>query len=154
VKIEFRASDFRPLDDFPLLWRWSRAGTREIPARALGTIRPLSKAKAEEIAPEALRLALPRPTSELELSIATDWDDSEPVRSRLSGLPVSPDTVVIVSWNASTAALTVWSSFVQFWDDFCYPSSDDVTVWAPGEPWCLNYRHFQFIEYGPATRAV
>jgi hypothetical protein len=46
-----------------------------------------------------------------------------------SGMPI------VVSWDADTAVLTDTELFIEHWDDFCYPASDDVTVLpaeAPG----------------------
>jgi hypothetical protein len=31
--------------------------------------------------------------------------------------------------------------FVGRWDDFCFPSSDDVTVYPADERWLLEYAH-------------
>jgi hypothetical protein len=145
---ELTAADFTPLDDFPLLGRWTSRAHNLLPADALASIRPLAPAVAAEIAPHAAAACRGRAAAELELAISAEWDDPEPVRRRLEALGVARDTAVVLSWDASLAVLTRWDTFVRYWDAFCYPSSDDVTVWAPGGDWTLCYRHFQFIEFG------
>ena len=35
---------------------------------------------------------------------------------------------VIVHWDNTTAVETTWEVFAHYWDDFCYPSSDDVDI--------------------------
>ena len=151
---EFTAADFAPLDDFPLLGRWVSRTHDLLPATALGTIRPLTPAAAARLGAEAAVRGARRPVSELELAISAEWDSPESVRQRLTALPIAGDAEVVLSWNAALAVVTRWGTFVGYWDAFCYPSSDDVTAWAPGGDWTLSYHHFQFIEFGrtpPAT---
>lgn len=151
---ELTAADFAPLDDFPLLGRWTRRSHDLLPSAVLGTIRPLAPAAAAELGPEAASRCQGRPVSELELSISAEWDDAGPVRQRLWALGIPSDERVILSWTRDLAVETRWETFVRYWDAFCYPSSDDVTVWSRRGDWTLCYRHFQLIEFGrnrPAT---
>lgn len=151
---EFTAADFAPLDDFPLLGRWVSRTHERLPARALRTIRPLTPAVAARIGAEAAVRGARRPVSELELAIRAEWDAPEPVRQRLAALPIAGDVEVVLSWDPAMAVVTRWGTFVRYWHAFCYPSSDDVTAWAPGGDWTLSYHHVQFIEFGrtpPAT---
>jgi len=46
-----------------------------------------------------------------------------------------------VSWREDAAIRTTWEIFTAHWDDFCYPSSDDVVVWPESERWALFYFH-------------
>lgn len=34
-----------------------------------------------------------------------------------------------------------WGVFCDFWSDFCYPASDDVTAWPADEAWLLEAHH-------------
>lgn len=146
----FTDADFLPLDDFSLLWRWTRHGAEQIATHRFPHLRAFAGARAATLHTEAVALAQQRAVGELELNIIVEADEPEnvqAVRQRLLGLIDTPEMTVVVSWDAQTAALTTWQYFAQYWDDFCYPSSDDVTVWAPGERWVLNYRHFQALEF-------
>ncbi len=146
----FTDADFLPLDDFALLWRWTRHGAEQVAVDGLPLLRPFVRARAAALHAEALAVAQPRAVSELKLNIiveADEPDNVDGVRQRLMHLLATAETTVVVSWDAETAALTTWQYFAQHWDDFCYPASDDVTVWAPGKAWVLNYRHFQSFEF-------
>jgi len=54
---------------------------------------------------------------------------------------VQPDLAVsvYVSWSQDLAIETTWSIFTEYWDAFCHPSSDDVTVVAVTGSWRLVY---------------
>src|SRR5438046_819950 len=54
-----------------------------------------------------------------------------------------PDLSVqmFVSWQQEAAIPTRWEIFTEYWDDFCYPSSDDVLVWPESERRALFYFH-------------
>jgi len=55
---------------------------------------------------------------------------------------------VIVSWDNNLAALVKWKVFCEFWDDFCYPSSDDVAIFPLSEEWMLFYSHSECFDFG------
>ena len=161
--IEFQPSDFAPLSEFELCWRWTDPGYHPLPPEVLADIQPLSAAAAERVAPRATVLCTERRVSDRQLTIAAEWDSPDPVRARLAELLVAPSARVLVSWSASAAVVTSWRTFRLHWEAFCFPSSDDVTVWpleteertARGPTWVLCYRHFQVIEFGaPAPGAA
>lgn len=52
-------------------------------------------------------------------------------------------TPVVVSWDAAHAILTDSELFISHWDDFCYPSSDDVSVMPLDGSWVLHFWHWQ-----------
>jgi hypothetical protein len=151
---ELSPADRRPLDDFPLLYRWTRPEHQVLPAEALASIIPLSVQRASELAPDAAARCTQRRVAEWQLTISAEWDSPESVRDRLGELLVSPSTQVVVSWDQTTAVVMPWRTFVGYWEAFCYPSSDDVSVWEPGAAWTLCYRHFQVIEFGRTPPAA
>src|SRR3712207_6991725 len=55
-------------------------------------------------------------------------------------LPAEPPDWVIVRWDESTAVRTTWEVFTRYWDDFCYPLSDDVAVFPDSGAWLLLYQ--------------
>jgi len=55
---------------------------------------------------------------------------------------------VIVSWNNRLAALVKWKVFCEYWDDFCYPSSDDIAIFPLSEEWMLFYSHSEYFDFG------
>jgi hypothetical protein len=152
--IEFSAADFTPLDDFPLLWRWTRDSHNRLTALTLATIRPLGAEAAAAVAPEAVRLCGEMAAAGPESALATGDKDAAAVRSWLARLDGPDGADVVVSWSATLAIVTRWETFIQHWDAFCYPASDDVTVGAPSGAWALCYHHserFEFTRRRPAT---
>ena len=39
-----------------------------------------------------------------------------------------PNCEVVISWDKNTAVLVNARTFTEFWDDFCYAGSDDVSI--------------------------
>ena len=152
--IETRPSDFIPLEQFSLAWRWTDPAYSVLPHSSATAIRPLAPAKAAELASEGRSRCQPHRVAEFDMVVAADSDCADSVRDRLLALGVDPETEVVVSWDADTALLTSWRVLVDHWPDFCYPSSDDVSVWASGESWTLCYRHFQVFEFSRQVAAT
>ena len=75
------------------------------------------------------------------------------VRSDLRALPIDASTEIMLSWNASTALVTDWDTFVSHWDDFCYPASDDVVIWPIVGAWTLCYHHYEVFQFQVEARA-
>ncbi len=136
-----------PAKSFELAWRWTSETHAVLPDDVLRAIHPLTAAEAEALSPESNRRCTPLPVAAYSLSIFAEWDDVDPVRKRLQDLPVAEHAEVIVHWLPTLAVRTTWGIFVQYWSEFCYPSSDDVTVWSPDEAWTLCYRHFEFFQF-------
>jgi hypothetical protein len=64
--------------------------------------------------------------------IAVTHAADEEVRSWLRSLPVDAESLVRVDWARDGVGVEVpFSVFVQHFDDFWYPSSDDVVVMFP-----------------------
>jgi hypothetical protein len=148
------ALEFRPIGEFPLGWRWTDPRHHALAAEVLAEIRPLTEASAETIAPEAADRCREAPVSEFAETWSAEWDDPESVRKRLQLLAIGRSARVLVSWDRRTAVETSWSVFYRHWDAFCYPSSDDVTVWSPGAGWTVCYRHFRVMQVRMVAPAV
>ena len=102
--VEFREADFAPLDDFPLLWRWTSPSHAQLPAEVLREIRPLTAAAASAIAPEAARSrrsrdrhyassppSLPAPRCcSFDVRWRSRWLAPSPLRSSSRRWPLAP----------------------------------------------------------------
>jgi len=141
--IELLETDFVSLDDFPLRWRFER-DRRGVSTDDLSRVRPLS-ATAAATTDRRARDAC----DEGWASGLTFRSDDAPavVLDRLRELPPAPTEAVLISWDARTAAMTDWGLFVAHWDDFCYPASDDVTVFPLGGEWVLCYHHYEVFQF-------
>jgi len=40
-----------------------------------------------------------------------------------------------------------WSVFCEYWDDFCYPSSDDVNIFLGNGEFFLRWHHYEVFEF-------
>ena len=144
-------SDFQPLDEFPLKWRWTDPRWNELPADALKAIRPFSDGKARELLQHSLAFSNASGLFESHFDRISSIDapaDSTQVRQWLLDRSPDQDQMVIVSWDHHHAVLVRWDVFCEYWDDFCYPASDDVTVWPPSEEWALMYLHSEEFVFG------
>ena len=129
---------------FPLAWRWMQPSHNVLPPEVMTRIIPV----AEAIAPPGViahgeldRSAFP------EFQTASADVLGEEGTKWLRLLPVALSEEVIVRWNASTAIRTTWEVFTEYWDDFCYPSSDDVEVFPQSSEWLLLYHHWEEFEW-------
>lgn len=64
-------------------------------------------------------------------------------------LGIAPGEQVSVVWDRKTAISLPWEAFVAYWDDFCYPSSDDVFVFPENSQRLLAWSHdavFEFVD--------
>ncbi len=138
-------SDYLPLAAFPLAWRWTLANQHPLSPTVLATIRPLTPARATEIHDLALARCAQGSSNPQARQVPTDGARSA-VRDWLEGLGVGPSETIILSWDRTTAVATIWQTFLDHWDAFCYPGSDDVTIWPPTCDWALCYRHYDVLE--------
>lgn len=149
-------SDYVPLDDFPLIWRWADRWRMPDNPRVTSTFRAIRPEKARELHAQAIAYHLaPVGRDGDAVSFASDGDPRA-VRDRLLVLGPSLDETVIVSWDQRTAITTSWGAFCVDWDDFCYPGCDDVTVWPLAGEWSLAYARVESFRYhrwksGPAA---
>ena len=132
--------------DFPLSWRWTQESHAVLPANILATIHPLTKPEADALTGQAQALwALD--ASARTSRFAAFPEDHGKVQRALAALSIAPTTSVIVYWSTGLAVRTLWSTFTAFWDDFCYPSSDDVVVWPDLGSWALHYGHDEWFSF-------
>ncbi|HEY8666828.1 MAG TPA: hypothetical protein VIL86_09195 [Tepidisphaeraceae bacterium] len=130
---------------FELSWRWTQPTHNVLPPEVMAQITPL----ARSLVPDGLmvRDQLNRPLFEEIRSFPAD-SSMEEVGACLRQLPIAQTERVAVRWDERTAVETTWEIFAQYWDDFCYPSSDDVEIFPASAPWILVYHHYELFEWG------
>ena len=142
--------DITELSAFPLKWRWLDDRYASFSEGERARIQPLRREKAEEM----WRLSLESISKDHDLAIdPTGFEgvervsSTDDVRPWLAGrLPIGR-TPVLVSWTREWAVLTDAELFTARWDDFCYPASDDVSVFAVDVAWVLHYWHEEEFLY-------
>ena len=143
--------DFIPFEDFDLKWRFTEGQHHLLPRKELSLIRPLSRAKAtyfNKYSRKHLGNASLLKSEFSKIDPLQIVDDHEVVRTWLQSKQIAPETEIIVSWDTSSCVVTTWNVFCKYWDDFCYPSSDDILVWSDSADWFLYYCHHEIFEFG------
>lgn len=145
------ADNFISFRDFDLNWRFTDPKHNLLPEEDLSEIHPLSKTMSIQLY-EQTEKYLGNATLEKSKFQTIEsheiTEDHEEVRKWLKEKIIDPQTQVAVSWDKTTCAVTTWRIFCEYWDDFCYPSSDDILIWASSEDWILNYCHHEILEFG------
>jgi len=143
--IRITDGDVCPLQEFQLEWRWTDDRWNKLPESTLAQIFPLKRPKAYQIHELCVGFVGSLARDSIEQCSASD---NAPVREWLSKLPVSNDERVALSWSGSLSVATTWRIVCEYWDDFCYPSSDDVFVLPLNEDWLLVYHHDEKFKFG------
>lgn len=150
------ADSYTPLEGFPLRWRFTATRLGVPPDEIVARLNPLTA----DAAARAGAIAAARQDAAHSPLVSFRSDDRPgAVRDDLRALPVEASTQILLSWNASTALQTVWDIFVQHWDDFCYPASDDLVIWPIVGGWTLRYHHYEVFQFqgeaeAPAERST
>jgi hypothetical protein len=142
--MRFDASDLVALEHFPLAWRWTKETHAKFHAVDLATIRPL-RAESAEIAWRRIK-GSPLGITGLLDGLSSDAAEYVPaVRAWLEN-HTRTDSDLLLIWDASTAALVNARLFARRWNDFWYPSSDDLDVVAIDESWVIRIYHDGHLE--------
>ena len=84
--------------------------------------------------------------------IETEAQDENSVSESLRECVTDTD-MVMASWSEDEAVYLPWAVFTRYWPSFCYPSSDDVTVWPSDEQWGLSFSHSGMFSWRARGRA-
>jgi len=138
------ANAVTPLHEFTLGWRFTGQRHALLDARTLARLTTPDRESASRLAGEGAKRWADidgRP-----LAFRSDETPGD-VRRGLVALPIEPTTRIVLSWNPATALIADWEIFAAHWDDFCYPASDDVTIWPLRGDWTLCYRHYEVFQF-------
>ncbi len=149
---EILDSDLGSLKDFPLKWRWTDERWNLLPLEISQKIIPLTERKAEEI-DKIHRQYLSSDGLDDEIfqkieTIGTETTDILVVQNWLKSRILIEQNYIVISWNQKLAVKTTWEIFCNYWDDFCYPASDDITISSADLTWLLFYFHEEYISFG------
>jgi hypothetical protein len=150
--------------EFPLAWRWTDAKHTKLPDETLDQIIALGPEAAAEVH-DRWKAFFDRHGELLANRFAevktcptdgSSWNTAQTPKPALQGiidnwlLNCEADRVlpVTVSWNRAWAVRAPWGTFVERWDDFCYPSSDDVCITPAAGQWLLSFHHEEQFCFG------
>ena len=135
--------------NFPLAWRWTQPSHNVLPPEVMAEIRPLAQVSAPNgtfgltVLDPAVFEDIRVVSADVPVMEGKDW---------LVRLPVELHGRITVCWDESTAVETTWEIFTRYWDDFCYPGSDDVMVFPASAAWLFVYHHEEAFMWGDRRR--
>jgi hypothetical protein len=136
------------IQEFPLAWRWTDARYAVFPPDVLAQLCPCSPDEASHLFKRAMALSRSEDPTARRISAE---GAPEQVSAWLQAQQPRLSEEVFVCWSVDTALRVSWSTFVERWDDFCYPGSDDVTVLPQSGSWMLLYHHWDEFEFRHET---
>jgi hypothetical protein len=132
-------TDLEPWTSSGRAWRWRDRTYDVLPDDVLRLIRAVRRDTAQQYFQESLvvdRWIRDRPTREIDI----DAHDEDSVPEWLRECAMD-GAMVIASWSDAEALYLPWTVFTKYWSSFCYPSSDDVTVWSLDEQSGVSFTH-------------
>jgi len=139
------------IDGFILKWRWTDPKYCLVSENDLKQISPLDEDSSKQIWENSLTFVSEEtdfsPSNNFFTKIEyIDTENNNGVRNWLK--KKLPNCQIVVNWQPDSSVLTNTGVFIEYWDDFCYPSSDDVSIWPEDESWILHYWHEDKFWFG------
>jgi hypothetical protein len=134
--------------NFPLVWRWTEETHVVLPDLVLAQLKPLATDSSVEL-DERLKSSVTRDGLMIDtFDNLREHDASQSAEDFLISLGIEDSCNIFLSWDSKTAIKTTWCIFKLYWDDFCYPASDDIYVTPDDDLWLLFYHHEEIFEFG------
>lgn len=153
MKIEIDTHEIIPFEDFELNWRWDDFHNPDISLEDKGQIKPLSIVESKRI--NKVIDYFKSESNLLKSFEQTDWfrasSETKESIDKFSNdfKELTKDYVenLFISWNRSTCIYTTKEIFIKYWDDFCYPSSDNITIISELTNWVYFYNHIEVGQF-------
>ncbi len=149
MKIEVDINEIIQFKDFELSWRWDDVHNPNIPIEDKSQIKPLGILESKRI--NKVITYYESESNLLNLFEPTDWfrasSETKSTIEKFSNnfriLTQGYNENIFISWNRSTCVYTTKEIFIKYWDDFCYPGSDDITIISELTNWVYFYNHIE-----------
>jgi hypothetical protein len=129
---------------FSLVWRWTKSSYAKLPEHVLCELHPLDIESVQKLTADRL-IHFPVGATRYNSSV-----NDKSARQWLRQLSISSQRVTIL-WNKETAITLPWLVFCEYWDDFCYPSSDDADLFLASDQLFLRWNHYEVFEHDPSA---
>lgn len=141
--------DLVSLESFPLKWRWTDERYNKFPESVLVRINSLTMEKARELY-DFQKQFLPFENFQYEKVndenyIKTDLFDGLKITEWLERKIGDEEGFIFLCWSRDWAIRTTVKIFCDYWDDFCYPASDDIVITAEKVNWIIVYHHEEYL---------
>ncbi|MES9974871.1 MAG: hypothetical protein ABW094_11465 [Candidatus Thiodiazotropha sp.] len=140
--MDIEALEKTNIDNFKLKRRWTDPDYLDMPEEDLEKINVLSPESASAVFGESLRLIQESNIENEGQRISTNNSDLAEYLAR-----IDVESKIFVSWSPDCAVVTTLNIFIKYWGDFCYPSSDDVSIWPVNNAWFLQYFHYEEFSF-------
>ena len=148
MKIEFDTKEIIPFENFKLNWRWDSVHST-ISTEEKKQIKPFSEIESKRI--NKIIDYFESETNLRKSFESSNWfsanSDTELAREKFTDnirrLTQNYNERLFVSWNRTTCVYTNKEIFIKYWGDFCYPSSDDITIISEFTNWVYFYNHIE-----------
>ncbi len=149
MKIEYDKKEVIDFKDFGLNWRWDELHNPIITIEEKAQIMPLSIFESKRINKVIDHFEFE--VNLFDLFVPTDWfrasyeteKSKQKFTSEFDQLTADFEENIFVSWDRSTCVYTTKRIFLRYWDDFCYPSSDNVTIISEKTNWVFFFNHVE-----------
>jgi hypothetical protein len=144
------AEDLAALTEFPLLGRWTEECHAKLDPDELASIRPIRPDRTSAIWHRGARVPVVPSNPEARVDV-DEGTDPRVISKWLEDRLPRNESDLLLFWDQKTAALVPRRLFIDRWDDFWYPSSDDLTVVGTVAVWRLEMSHhgaFEFFQRG------
>ncbi|TDO20946.1 hypothetical protein [Pedobacter duraquae] len=153
MKIELNSNEIIALDDFELGWRWDNLHNPGILTEDKIQLKPLSIIESKSLYKivnffeSEINLSNGfQPNSWVRASSETK-ESIDKFSNYFRELTRNYDENIFISWSRSTCLYTTKDIFIKYWDDFCYPSSDDITIISELTNWVYFYNHIEVGQF-------
>ncbi len=149
MNVEIDSKEVIPLKDFVLNWRWEKTHNPNITDSEKEYLQPVTESESKRLNKVIDYFEneenLKDKYQQIDWISANSENDQkvEEFRNLLTEIIRSWDEAVIITWNRTTTLRTTKEIFLKYWDDFCYPSSDDVTIISEKTNWIMFYNHIE-----------
>ncbi len=148
--ININSFDYSSIGSFSLKWRFIKPEHTLLSEKELSLIKPINSSKSEEVCRSTLKYFKDRVLNIDKFEKIEEFDtskDQDSVKKWLVEI-IPNDGDIIISWDNQNCVLTPKKLFCNRWDDFCYPTSDDVVILPHDGNWVLSYAHYEQFQFG------
>ena len=143
-----------PMIDFQLNWRFIDKNYNVLPDYHLKGLKPLGKQAAkflfDYIKTNDLHGDMPFKKSffkRIDIIEIKENNENE-VKNWLFNCGLNSKEEIFLSWDNGTAMIVSFGLLIEYFDDFYYSSSDNLTVFQENLDWALLFFHADQIYFG------
>ena len=141
-----------PLENFELGWRFADENFGTLSIEILRQLRPLSveaSHKVYQILSKEIHADFPFKKDLFEeIKAITLSSENISAKELLLTFEIQNSEYVLLNWGINTSMMVPWGIFIEFYDSFYYPVSDDLTVINSKLEWGILFFHDDTIYFG------